>query len=151
MIIMAEMENDFIIDRTKRTITDSEFGKIGIGAATLNEDLIGVFFDVESVPNDLQRQIDKAIQEEAIKQYYEYEEIYRSRGITPENLKMRETVKVICFDLNLGCMCSEFFVSAIDTIAKILQVDITFAANVEEFHEELKNIIMNAIEERYFG
>lgn len=148
---MAEMENYNIIDRTKRTVTDSKLGKLEIGTASWGEDFFSLYFDVDSVSDNLQKQIDKTIQEDAIKKFYEYEEKYRSYGVTPENLKMREVLKILTFAFDGGGKSSKFIVSAIDTVTENLEVDIEIPANVEEFNEELKGIVMKGIEKKLFG
>ena len=45
----------------------------------------------------------------------------------------------------------DYIVDAVDTKAGKLEVDIWLDANIENFYDEIKNVIFKAIETRYFG
>lgn len=73
-------------------------------------------------------------------------------GITLDNLKMKEgECKVLSLELNSGDFKVGFIVDAVDTKAGKLEVDIWLDANIENFYDEIKNVIFKAIETRYFG
>ena len=80
-----------------------------------------MYFDVESFPEEMQRQIDEAIEKKAIEKYQKEEEKYREYGITLDNLKMKEgECKVLSLELNSGDFKVGFIVDAVDTVtAKI--------------------------------
>lgn len=78
------------VDTIKRTYVDSKLGEIKLKDAVLDQDWITMYFDVESFPEEMQRQIDEAIEKKAIEKYQKEEEKYREYGITLDNLKMKE-------------------------------------------------------------
>lgn len=59
--------------------------------------------------------------------------------------------KVLSLELNSGDFKVGFIVDAVDTKAGKLEVDIWLDANIENFYDEIKNVIFKAIETRYFG
>ena len=140
------------VDTIKRTYVDSMLGEIKLKDAVLDQDWITMYFDVESFPEEMQRQIDEAIEKKAIEKYQKEEEKYREYGITLDNLKMKEgECKVLSLELNSGDFKVGFIVDAVDTKAGKLEVDIWLDANIENFYDEIKNVIFKAIETRYFG
>lgn len=141
-----------VVDTIKRTYVDSKVGEVKLKDAVLDQDLITMYFNVESFPEELQRQIDKAIEKKAIEEYHSNEEKYREYGITLDNLKMKEgDWKVLSLSLNSGDFNVCFLANAVDTKAGKLEVDIWLDANIENFYDEIKNVIFKAIETRYFG
>lgn len=141
-----------IVDTIKRTCVDSKLGEIKLKDAVLDQDWITMYFNVESFPEEAQRQIDKAIEKKAIEKYQKEEEKYREYGITLDNLKMKEgDWKVLSLSLDSGEFNAYFLLNAVDTKAEKLEVDVRIDANVENFYEEIKNIIFKAIETKYFG
>lgn len=142
----------FTIDTIKRTYVDSKLGEVKLKDAVLDQDEITMYFDVESFSAKVQRQIDEAIEKKAIEEYHREEEKYREYGITLDNLKMKEgECKVLSLELNSGDFRVGFIVDAVDTKTGKLEVDIWLDANVENFYDEIKNVIFKAIETRYFG
>lgn len=152
--MIAELEDsirDFIVDTKKRTMNEPTIGKIDLGKVVLNEDLIEMFFDIESVPDELQKRIDKQIQEQAMNLFYVAEDRYRSHGITPENLKMKEVWKILDFKFDEGKIKTCIYTSAVDIIAENLEVDIVIPCDLtDDMREEIKRIIFRAIEKKYF-
>ena len=141
-----------IVDTIKRTYVDSKLGEIKLKDAVLDQDWITMYFNVESFPEEAQRQIDKAIEKKAIKEYHSNEEKYREYGITLDNLKMKEGEwKVLSLSLDSGDFNVCFLANAVDMKTEKLEVDVQIDANVENFYEEIKNIICKAIEIKYFG
>jgi hypothetical protein len=141
-----------VVDTIKRTYVDSKVGEIKLKDAVLDQDWITMYFNVESFPEEAQRQIDKAIEKKAIEKYQKEEEKYREYGITLDNLKMKEgDWKVLSLSLDSGEFNAYFLLNAVDTKAEKLEVDVRIDANVENFYEEIKNIIFKAIETKYFG
>ena len=59
--------------------------------------------------------------------------------------------KVLSLSLDSGDFNAYFLLNAVDTKAEKLEVDVRIDANVENFYEEIKNIIFKAIETKYFG
>lgn len=140
------------VDTIKRTYVDSKLGEVKLKDAVLDQDEITMYFDVESFSAEVQRQIDEAIEKKAIEKYQKEEEKYRGYGITLDNLKMKEgECKVLSLKLNSGDFKVGFIVDAVDTKAGKLEVDIWLDANIENFYDEIKNVIFKAIETRYFG
>ena len=132
------------VDTIKRTYVDSKLGEIKLKDAVLDQDWITM--------EEVQRQIDEAIEKKAIEKYQKEEEKYREYGITLDNLKMKEgKCKVLSLELNSGDFKVGFIVDAVDTKAGKLEVDIWLDANIENFYDEIKNVIFKAIETRYFG
>ena len=141
-----------VVDTIKRTYVDSKVGEIKLKDAVLDQDWITMYFNVESFPEEAQRQIDKAIEKKAIEKYQKEEEKYREYGVTLDNLKMKEgDWKVLSLSLDSGEFNAYFLLNAVDTKAEKLEVDVRIDANVENFYEEIKNIIFKAIETKYFG
>lgn len=141
-----------VVDTIKRTYVDSKVGEIKLKDAVLDQDWITMYFNVESFPEEAQRQIDKAIEKKAIEKYQKEEEKYREYDITLDNLKMKEgDWKVLSLSLDSGEFNAYFLLNAVDTKAEKLEVDVRIDANVENFYEEIKNIIFKAIETKYFG
>lgn len=141
-----------IVDTIKRTCVDSKLGEIKLKDAVLDQDWITMYFNVESFPEEAQRQIDKAIEKKASEEYHSNEEKYREYGITLDNLKMKEGEwKVLSLSLDSGDFNVCFLANAVDTKTEKLEVDVQIDANVENFYEEIKNIIFKAIEIKYFG
>ena len=141
-----------VVDTIKRTYIDSKFGEVKLKDAVLDQDLITMYFNVESFPEEAQRQIDEAIEKKAIEEYHSNEEKYREYGITLDNLKMKEGEwKVRSLSLDSGDFNAYFLLNVVDTKAEKLEVDVRIDANVENFYEEIKNIIFKAIETKYFG
>lgn len=104
------------VDTIKRTYVDSKLGEIKLKDAVLDQDWITMYFDVESFPEEVQRQIDEAIEKKAIEKYQKEEEKYREYGITLDNLKMKEgECKVLSLELNSGDFKVGFIVDAVDT------------------------------------
>lgn len=153
-MIATELEDsirDFIVDTKKRTMNEPTIGKIDLGKVVLNEDVIEMFFDIESVPDELQKRIDKQIQEQAMHLFYVAEDRYRSHGITPENLKMKEVWKTLDFKFDEGKIKTCIYASAVDIIAENLEVDIVIPCDLtDDMREEIKRIIFRAIEKKYF-
>ena len=141
-----------VVDTIKRTCVDSKLGEIKLKDAVLDQDWITMYFNVESFPEEAQRQIDKAIEKKAIEEYHSNEEKYREYGITLDNLKMKEGEwKVLSLSLDSGDFNVCFLANAVDTKTEKLEVDVQIDANVENFYDEIKNVIFKAIETRYFG
>ena len=153
-MIATELEEgirDFVVDTKKRTMNEPPIGKIDLGKVVLNEDLIELWMDIASVPDELQKKIDKQIQEQALKQFYAVEDRYRSHGITPENLKMKEVWKTLDFELDEGKIRTSIHSGAVDTISENLEVDIAIPCNLtEDMREEIKRVVIRAIEKKYF-
>ena len=63
------------IDTIERTYVDSKLGEVKLKDAVLDQDWITMYFDVESFPEKVQRQIDEAIEKKAIEKYQKEEEI----------------------------------------------------------------------------
>lgn len=153
-MVATELEEgirDFVVDTKKRTMNEPTIGKIDLGRVVLNEDLIELWMDIESVPDELQNKIDKQIQEQALKQFYTVEDRYRSHGITPENLKMKEVWKTLDFELDEGKIRTSIHSSAVDTISENLEVDIVIPCDLtDDMREEIKRVVIRAIEKKYF-
>lgn len=62
-----------VVDTIKRTCVDSKLGEIKLKDAVLDQDWITMYFNVESFPEEAQRQIDKAIEKKAIEEYHSNE------------------------------------------------------------------------------
>lgn len=82
------------VDTIKRTYVDSKLGEIKLKDAVLDQDWITMYFDVESFPEEMQRQIDEAIEKKAIEKYQKEEEKYFS--IRTEQLLMKGLHKLHC-------------------------------------------------------
>lgn len=151
-VVATELEEgirDFVVDTKKRTVNEPTISKIDIGRVFFNEDLLWMY--IESVPDELQKKIDKQIQEQALKQFYIEEDRYRSHGITPENLKMKEVWKTLDFKLNEGKIRTNIHSSAVDTIAENLEVDIVIPCNLtDDMRKEIKRVVIRVIEKKYF-
>ena len=105
-----------VVDTIKITYVDSKVGEIKLKDAVLDQDWITMYFNVESFPEEAQRQIDKAIEKKAIEKYQKEEEKYREYGITLDNLKMKEgDWKVLSLSLDSGEFNAYFLVNAVDT------------------------------------
>lgn len=59
--------------------------------------------------------------------------------------------KVLSLSLDSGDFNVCFLANAVDTKTEKLEVDVQIDANVENFYDEIKNVIFKAIETRYFG
>ena len=121
-------------------------GKIILGKSVLNEFLIEMFFEIESIPDELQKMIDKQIQEQAKKRFYTAEDKYRSYGISPENLKMKEIWKALNLNFDKGKIEIYISVGAIDTVQEILEVDIAIPCSLTD---DMREGIIKAIEKNF--
>lgn len=141
---------EITIDTIKRTFVDSKLGEVKLKDAVLDQDDIAISFNIESLSDESQAQIDEAIKKKAIEEYHRDEERYEKHGLTIENLKMKETGKLLCFECSSGKIDFHFLITAIDETGN-LDTELWFDGNIENFYDEIKNVIFKAIETRYFG
>lgn len=66
------------VDTIKRTYVDSKLGEIKLKDAVLDQDWITMYFDVESFPEEMQRQIDELIKIGHSKMTFSSEEFLES-------------------------------------------------------------------------
>lgn len=138
------------INTIKRTFIDSKLGEVKLKDAVLDRDEITMYFNIESLSDESQARMDEAIKKKAIEKYYRDEERYRKKGLTIKNLKMKETGKLLCFECSSGKIDFHFLITAIDGTGN-LETELWFDGNIENFYDEIKNVIFKAIETRYFG
>ena len=143
------MEN--IVDTTKRILNEPKLGQIGLGDVILDEELIQMYFKVETLLPDLQQQIDQKIREKAIEEFYHQEDRYRCHGITPENLKMKEVWRTLDLEFKEGKVYSYIMICAVDMMTEDLEVGIKIPCDVSSIHDEIKSIVLKNIEKKYFG
>ena len=146
-----ESVRDFVVEKgKKRSFVDPNYGKINLSDVVMDTNYISLIFQIDNVSEKLQKQIDTGIRNLAIETYHDKEDMWLERGITLEKLEMRETWKILTLEFNDGELESKILVGAVDTNGR-MEITLEILANVEAFRDEIKAIVMKAIEKRYFG
>lgn len=140
-----------IVDQTKRILNEPKLGQIRLGDVILEEELIQMYFKVETLLPDQQQQIDDEIQRKAIEEFYHQEQRYRCHGITPEELTMKEVWKTLDLEFKEGEIYSYIMICAVDMMTEDLEVGIKMSCDITSMYDEIKHIVMQNIEQKYFG
>lgn len=131
--------DDFVVDRNKRTIATS-LGTMDFSDVVLNEDILELYLDIESVSEDFQKQIDQTIRENTVIQYKEREEYYKSKGLlSADDIQMKECFKALNLYFENGNVRANVSVGCIDA-TESLEVDASFPVDIQPIYEEVKQI-----------
>ena len=138
-----------MVDRNKRTIATS-LGTMDFSNVVLNEDVLELYLDIESVSEDFQKQIDQTIRENTVIEYKEREEYYKSKGLlSVDDIQIKECFKALNLYFENGNVRASVSVGCID-VTESLEVDASFPVDIQPIYEEVKQIAIKTIEQRYF-